>query len=111
MGKFKKIKTKIIFNSQERELCVYCRFPKGFCSHTIEKQYQELCPISSLEKEHIWQLTRSYAIKATEHKNSSIGWLKENRDLIIENSFLKKENNSLIEFKKHIEDILLKRSK
>ena len=67
--KLAKIKTKVMFNGTERELCGICRFPSGFCKHTMEADFKESCPDTPLTKEDTWQLVRSHAIAKTYNKN------------------------------------------
>lgn len=101
------MKRTIMFNMSERELCGKCGYPEGFCKHTIEKEYQELCPDTPLDEHSIWQLVRTYAICATEKVNIWDCTDKEIKELRDMNSDLRTENLELRHFRKHIEDILL----
>ena len=104
-----KIKTrgeKVMFNMSERQLCKKCGFPEGFCKHTIEKEYQELCPETPLSQESIQQLVRSYAICLTEKRNICSSLYPEVDELKRDMEILRAENTELKHFKKHIEDVL-----
>ena len=108
MTKIKTPDKKVMFNMSERNLCKKCDYPEGFCKHTIQKEYQELCPETPLDRESVWQLVRSYAICVTEKRNLWDCLSKENKELQDDNSQLRQENSELRAFKKHMEDILLK---
>ena len=99
---------KVMFNMSERSLCSKCGFPEGFCMHTIQKEYVDLCPDTPLTQESIWQLVRSHAICKTEKRNLWDNLSKENKELRDDNSELRQENQELRHFKKHIEEILLR---
>lgn len=111
MGKIKTKPKTVEFNMSQRELCSNCGFPDGFCKHTIEKEYKDNCPNTPLDKESIWQLVRSHAIECTEKKNIWNNTVNEIKELTIKNNDLIQENIELKHFKKHIENIMLKKLK
>jgi len=106
MAKIKTPRKKVMFNNSERELCLKCGFPEGFCKHTIQKEYVDLCPETPLTQESIWQLVRSHAICKTEKRNLWNRISRENQELHKDNSHLRQENQELRHFKKHMEEIL-----
>jgi hypothetical protein len=108
MAKKEAISKEIFFNNSKRKLCHQCGFPERFCKHTIEEEYRELCPETPLDKESVWQLVRSHAICATEKRNLWISISKEFEELKNDNMDLRQINRELINFKKHMEEILLK---
>jgi len=85
----------VYFNHTVRELCKICKYPKGFCKHTIEKEYKELCPDTPLTKGGVWQLVRSHAIKCAEY-------LALKRSCSEEITSLRKEN---LELKERLEEL------
>ena len=101
------------FNHSVRKLCK-CGHPEGFCKHTIEVMYRELCPDSDKfkTKENIWQHTRTMALDLTHNRNLINSYREQIKELTNRNRFLETRNNELSIFKKETRhpSILLRRT-
>jgi len=93
--KSKKIKSKIEYIGVTRDRCTKCSAPKGFCSHTIEKEYQQ----HVRDFDDTWLPTRLYAISEFEKSNIRICF----KDKEIEIRNLNFEIDKLKERLKHYE--------
>lgn len=94
----------VYFNMQERKLCSKCKFPEGFCVHTIEDKYKEFANKKpSLDQESVWQLHRDYALRNKSFDNVCRQLYKCNKEI----SELRDEISSLREFKKNVNELII----